>query len=571
MRLLGEGGGVPTANRTVADIAERDALSGNLPEGALVTVLDASGDPTVSSGPATYVWDGSSFVKVAESEGLDQTVAWDDISGRPTSAVPDIDDAVGKRHEHGQPLADIDDAATKRHEHGQPLADIDDAALKRHTHQDSDADIHAAVVQRHTHQDSDADIHDAVLQRHTHGQPLADIDDAALKRHEHANKNVLDLFSMDSMGLPLFDGKPIVTTQKDVETMFVAPDAASRQPGDIDVTGYAGIRKALYLAARFVEEGYNKLLYIRLRPGVYVCDGNVLSTSSAMGNGIVVMAHSGPNLPAAADYTFSDRDADAQTLRNAYDVRIEFDHWALAYADFQRQLWFRNILFESTNVGNGTVFRATRGGFIRAEKCSVIGARYRGYVDINAGFYDSNGGHSIMSGQTSSRVYACHHGGHVYVIQGANASSTSVHAWSHALADLTNGASAYISGYGSAPERMIVRKMTGNVLQAQYGAALRVYKLDVRNSYRYSYTLNADFYTLNCLSRTTRQVIYAVHGSRITISQHNFPPNSDPAIARRIYAYGNSIVNANEGSFAGGDPDYSPALGTAGNKGARIL
>ena len=97
MRLLGDGsGGSPTANRTVADIAERDALSGNLPDGALVTVLDASADPTVDSGPATYVWDGSQFVKVAETEGLDQQVEWSDVNGRPSSAVPDIDDAVSK-------------------------------------------------------------------------------------------------------------------------------------------------------------------------------------------------------------------------------------------------------------------------------------------------------------------------------------------------------------------------------------------------------------------------------------------------------------------------------------------
>lgn len=53
-----------------ADIAARDALS----LGSVVTkvhVADASADPTVDAGHATYLWDGVTFTKTAEGESLD--------------------------------------------------------------------------------------------------------------------------------------------------------------------------------------------------------------------------------------------------------------------------------------------------------------------------------------------------------------------------------------------------------------------------------------------------------------------------------------------------------------------
>lgn len=55
----------------VADIAERDALSGNL-DGDLVFVQDASDDGTVTAGWALYLYD-SGWTKVAEEEGVDPT------------------------------------------------------------------------------------------------------------------------------------------------------------------------------------------------------------------------------------------------------------------------------------------------------------------------------------------------------------------------------------------------------------------------------------------------------------------------------------------------------------------
>jgi hypothetical protein len=54
----------------VANIAERNALTGLNP-GDRVFVVDATGDSTVDSGWAIYVWRGSAFTKTAEEEGLD--------------------------------------------------------------------------------------------------------------------------------------------------------------------------------------------------------------------------------------------------------------------------------------------------------------------------------------------------------------------------------------------------------------------------------------------------------------------------------------------------------------------
>lgn len=84
----------------VADITARDALSPT--SNMMVLVLDASGDATVTSGAATYVYrlSTTSWIKISEAESLDLAITWASISGKPTSAVADIDDAVTKRHTH---------------------------------------------------------------------------------------------------------------------------------------------------------------------------------------------------------------------------------------------------------------------------------------------------------------------------------------------------------------------------------------------------------------------------------------------------------------------------------------
>jgi D-alanyl-D-alanine dipeptidase len=88
------------AIEVVADIAARDALT--MEANTQVMVLDATADATVDSGAATYIYRESdtSFTKIAEYESLDVILNWNDIVGRPSSSVADIDDAVTKRHAH---------------------------------------------------------------------------------------------------------------------------------------------------------------------------------------------------------------------------------------------------------------------------------------------------------------------------------------------------------------------------------------------------------------------------------------------------------------------------------------
>lgn len=86
----------------VADIAARDDLAASAESNLMVLVLDASADATVDSGSALYAYSKSAatWYKVAEYESMDVVVAWDDISGRPTSSSAQIDDAVSKAHQH---------------------------------------------------------------------------------------------------------------------------------------------------------------------------------------------------------------------------------------------------------------------------------------------------------------------------------------------------------------------------------------------------------------------------------------------------------------------------------------
>lgn len=84
----------------VATIAARNALTPT--RNMFVFVTDATGDATVKSGGATYLYNMSNatWAKVSEAESLDIASSWSSIDGRPNSAVADIDDAVSKRHAH---------------------------------------------------------------------------------------------------------------------------------------------------------------------------------------------------------------------------------------------------------------------------------------------------------------------------------------------------------------------------------------------------------------------------------------------------------------------------------------
>lgn len=83
-----------------ATIAARDALV--FTANAFTLVIDATGDTTVHSGAALYLWDNTAktFTKVSEYESLDLVLKWADIQNKPTSSVTDIDDAVAKKHAH---------------------------------------------------------------------------------------------------------------------------------------------------------------------------------------------------------------------------------------------------------------------------------------------------------------------------------------------------------------------------------------------------------------------------------------------------------------------------------------
>lgn len=84
----------------VADIAARNALT---PTGNLYAyVQDATGDATVDSGGATYLYNfaTTTWIKVSEAESMDVVLSWSGLLDKPTSAVADIDDAVAKRHSH---------------------------------------------------------------------------------------------------------------------------------------------------------------------------------------------------------------------------------------------------------------------------------------------------------------------------------------------------------------------------------------------------------------------------------------------------------------------------------------
>lgn len=85
--------------RIVEDIEARDRLEN---KSGTVYVTDASGDDTVTSGGAYYLYnkDSQQWVKVAEAESLDITLSWDSLTGKPTSTATAIDAAVANSHTH---------------------------------------------------------------------------------------------------------------------------------------------------------------------------------------------------------------------------------------------------------------------------------------------------------------------------------------------------------------------------------------------------------------------------------------------------------------------------------------
>ena len=76
---LPSGGG--SNAKVVADITARDALT--TAEGLIAYVVDATGDSTVKSGGASYIYDGSNWIKISEFESMDMIIDWTDIQNKP--------------------------------------------------------------------------------------------------------------------------------------------------------------------------------------------------------------------------------------------------------------------------------------------------------------------------------------------------------------------------------------------------------------------------------------------------------------------------------------------------------
>ena len=96
---LPSGGG--SNAKVVADITARDAL---IPEEGLIAyVVDATGDSTVKSGGASYIYDGSNWIKISEFESMDMIIDWTDIQNKPNI----VDIKVSATEPVGQKEGDI--------------------------------------------------------------------------------------------------------------------------------------------------------------------------------------------------------------------------------------------------------------------------------------------------------------------------------------------------------------------------------------------------------------------------------------------------------------------------------
>ena len=76
-----------------ADLATLDAF-----EGLRAHVKDASDDPTVTTGWAEYLYDGTGWEKTSELESMDVVLDWANIQNAPSSPVVSIDGAVNLAH-----------------------------------------------------------------------------------------------------------------------------------------------------------------------------------------------------------------------------------------------------------------------------------------------------------------------------------------------------------------------------------------------------------------------------------------------------------------------------------------
>jgi hypothetical protein len=77
-----------TSEYSVANIAARNALTG-VTTGDICYVVDATGDATVNSGWAVYMWQGAAWSKISEQESIDVVAGGTDLTytASPTNGV----------------------------------------------------------------------------------------------------------------------------------------------------------------------------------------------------------------------------------------------------------------------------------------------------------------------------------------------------------------------------------------------------------------------------------------------------------------------------------------------------
>lgn len=202
---LNESGVVPSTQlpsnlkeiKVVPTLAERDSLEKF--EGLRIMVLDASSDETVNSGWAEYVWSGVEFIKVAEAEGIDLVIEWEDVVNKPVEYNP-------KKHSHTESdISDLDKYTKQEvntrlegkspvgHEHSE--VDIQD--LDKYTKQEVEDLLNEKAGKNELHSHNNKTVLDKVTQGtldkivENEGR-IDDLEEGSSLQHSHSNKVALD-------------------------------------------------------------------------------------------------------------------------------------------------------------------------------------------------------------------------------------------------------------------------------------------------------------------------------------------------------------------------------------------
>ena len=115
MTMMADNASTVTDTYIKSTIADRN--NGTYPAGkfSYVYTLDATGDATVTSGGALYLYnpsvigqpgyvEGQEWIKLSEQESMDVIIDWDNIQNKPSSTIAEIDAAVAAKHTHDNKL-----------------------------------------------------------------------------------------------------------------------------------------------------------------------------------------------------------------------------------------------------------------------------------------------------------------------------------------------------------------------------------------------------------------------------------------------------------------------------------